>query len=178
MRITGGQLKGRRISVPQGRAIRPSTDRLREAIFSIIGGDIQGARVADLFCGSGALGIEAISRGADHALFIDSSRPHIVNLKKNLEILGIADKSDIKVMDALSVNAKLLKGISIVFADPPYRKGMGDKLISLFCLPKFEWYGILALEHEAGWSYSGGDMRILKRKDHGDMAVSFFEKSG
>jgi len=178
MRITGGQLKGRRISVPQGRAIRPSTDRLREAIFSIIGGDIQGARVADLFCGSGALGIEAISRGADHALFIDSFRPHIVNLKKNLEILGIADKSDIKVMDALSVNAKLLKGISIVFADPPYRKGMGDKLISLFCLPKFEWYGILALEHEAGWSYSGGDMRILKRKDHGDMAVSFFEKSG
>jgi 16S rRNA (guanine966-N2)-methyltransferase len=177
MRITGGQLKGRRITVPSGKGIRPSTDRLREAIFSAIGSDIQGAGVADLFCGSGALGIEAISRGADHALFIDSYRPHIANLKKNLEILGIADKSDIKVMDVLSVNAKLLKGISIVFADPPYRKGMGDKLISLFCLPKFEWYGILALEHEAGWSYTGGDMRILKRKNHGDMAVSFLEKS-
>jgi len=150
---------------------------LREAIFSIIGGDIQGARVADLFCGSGALGIEAVSRGADYALFIDSSRSHIVNLKKNLEILGIADKSEIKVMDALRVKAKQLEGVSIVFADPPYRKGIGDKLISLFCLPKFEWYGILVLEHEAGWSYTGGDMQILKRKDHGDMAVSFFEKN-
>jgi len=177
MRITGGQLKGRRISVPGGGGVRPSTDRLRGAIFSIIGGDIQGARVADLFCGSGALGIEAISRGADHALFIDSSRPHILNLKKNLDMLGIADKSDIKVMDALSVRAKLFEGISIVFADPPYRKGIGDKLISLFCLPKFEWYGILVLEHETGWSYTGGDMRILKRKNHGDMAISFFEKN-
>lgn len=177
MRITGGQLKGRRITVPPGRGVRPSTDRLREAIFSIIGGDIQGAGVADLFCGSGALGIEAISRGADYALFIDSSRPHIANLKKNLETLGIADKSDMKVMDALNIRAKLLEGISIVFADPPYRKGMGDKLISLFCLPKFEWYGILVLEHEAGWSYTGENVRILKRKDHGDMAVSFFEKN-
>lgn len=176
MRITGGQLKGRRIMVPGGGAIRPSTDKLRESIFSIIGGDIEGTGVADLFCGSGALGIEALSRGAEYALFIDSSRRHIQNLKKNLEILGIAKKAELKVLNALNLRPELLKDISIVFADPPYRKGMGDKLISLFCLPKFKWYGILALEHEAGWNYQGGEMEILKRKVHGDMAVSFFRK--
>jgi 16S rRNA (guanine966-N2)-methyltransferase len=162
--------------VPGGNVIRPSTDKLRESIFSIIGGDIEEARVADLFCGSGALGIEALSRGAEYALFIDSSRRHIQNLKKNLEILGIAKKAELKVLNALNMRPELLKDISIVFADPPYRKGMGDRLISLFCLPKFKWYGILALEHEAGWNYGGGDMEILKRKVHGDMAVSFLRK--
>jgi len=176
MRITGGRLKGRRIAVPGGGDVRPSTDKLREAVFSIIGDDILGARVADLFCGSGALGIEALSRGADYALFVDSSRKHISILKKNLENLGIMKKSDIKVMNALNIRPKMLENLSLVFADPPYRQGLSDRLISLFCLPKFEWYGILALEHESDWIYAGEEMEILDRKVYGDMAVSFLRK--
>jgi len=176
MRITGGQLKGRRIAVPRNGHVRPSTEKLREAIFSIIGSEIVGARVADLFCGSGALGIEALSRGADYALFVDSSRKNILNLKKNLDNLGITEKSYLKVMNVLNVRVKMVENLSVIFADPPYRKGLGDKLISLFCLPKYDWHGILALEHEPAWSYCGSEMEILNRKVHGDVAVSFLRK--
>jgi 16S rRNA (guanine966-N2)-methyltransferase len=176
MRITGGELKGRRITVPRNGRVRPSTEKLREAIFSIIGPEIVGAGVADLFCGSGALGIEALSRGADHALFVDSSRKNMLNLKKNLDTLAIAEKSELRIMDALNIRAKMIKNISVIFADPPYRKGLGDKLISLFCLPKYDWYGILILEHESDWSYCESEMEILNQKTYGDVAVSFLRK--
>jgi len=176
VRITGGQLKGRRIVTPRNGDIRPSTEKLREAIFSIIGSEIIGARAADLFCGSGALGIEALSRGADYALFIDSSRKHVSYLKKNLDNLGIMEKSDIKIMNALKIRPKMISGLSIIFADPPYRQGLSDRLISLFCLPKFDWHGILSLEHEPDWSYRGSEMEILNQKIYGDVAVSFLRK--
>lgn len=176
MRVTGGHLKGRRISVPGGRDIRPSTDKLREAIFSTIGNDITGARVADLFCGSGALGIEALSRGADYTLFVDSSRRNIINLKKNLQNLGITGNFDLKVMDVLKIRSRMLENLSLVFADPPYKQGLGDRLISLFCLPKFDWHGILVLEHEPDWVCEKKEMEVLNHKVYGDMAVSFLRK--
>ena len=79
-------------------------------------------------------------------------------------------------MNALNIRPKMLENLSLVFADPPYRQGLSDRLISLFCLPKFEWYGILALEHESDWIYAGEEMEILDRKVYGDMAVSFLRK--
>jgi 16S rRNA (guanine966-N2)-methyltransferase len=176
MRITGGDLKGRRIVVPAGRSLRPSADKTREALFSILGYDIVGAKVADLFCGSGALGIEAVSRGADHVLFVDSSRAAIANVKKNLDILDIRRMADLKIMDVLKIRPAMLRDRHVLLADPPYGKGLGGKLISLLCLPKFEWYGILALEHEPEWNYDGAGMEILKKKSYGDMAISFFRK--
>jgi 16S rRNA (guanine966-N2)-methyltransferase len=173
MRITGGRLKGRRILVPHGD-IRPSTDKLREAVFSIIGDDIVRAKVADLFCGSGALGIEALSRGADHALFVDSSRANMATLKKNLENLGIRDIANVRTMDVLKIQPQILENISLILADPPYGRSLGDNLISLLCLPKFKWYGILILEHESGWEYKGKKMDVLNRRVYGDAAVTFF----
>lgn len=178
MRITGGNLKGRRIAVPAGPYVRPSTDKTREALFSILGEDIVGSNVADLFCGSGALGIEAISRGAEHALFVDSSRKAILDLKKNLVTLGVIDSADLKTMDVLKIHPEILKDRQIILADPPYGKGLGDRLISLLCLPKIEWYGILALEHEPEWNHDGQKMEILKRKVYGDTAVTFLRKTG
>jgi 16S rRNA G966 N2-methylase RsmD len=71
----------------------------------------------------------------------------------------------------------MLENLSFVFADPPYERGLGDRLISLLCLPKFEWYGILVLEHESAWIYKGREMEILNRKAYGDMAVSFLRKN-
>lgn len=176
MRITGGYLKGRRITIPGGRNVRPSTDKLREAIFSIIGDDIKEARAADLFCGSGALGIEALSRGADYTLFVDSSRRNIANLKKNLQNLGISGNFDLKAMDVLKIRPKMVESLSLVLADPPYKQGLGDRLISLFCLPKFDWHGILVLEHEPDWVCKEKKVEILDRKVYGDMAVSFLRK--
>lgn len=177
MRITGGRLKGSRIAVPRGLSIRPTTDKTREAVFSVLGEDIMEARVADLFCGSGALGIEAISRGAESVLFVDSSKSVLFNLKKNIKNLDILNKTNIKLLNAFNIRPKILKNISIVFADPPYKKGFGDKLITLLCLPKFNWYGILALEHESEWRYAGEQLQLLKRCDFGDLAVSFLNKT-
>ena len=122
LRITGGGLGGRRIRVPRG-GVRPTTDRAREAIFSILG-DVAGARVLDLFCGSGALAIEALSRGAAEATLVDT-RP--ATARRNLEALGLAERARTVRSDA----ARFLRraeasSFDLVLCDPPYR--LADRL--------------------------------------------------
>lgn len=173
MHIVGGALKGRRIRVPKATGLRPSTDKIRGAIFSVLGDDITGARIADLFCGSGALGLEALSRGADHAVFVDSSREAISVVKHNVRDLGLQTRVAIRSKDVFHVRPSLFEKVSIIFADPPYRKLYGDKLISLLSLKKFAYDGIIALEHENEWSYGESEFKILKRIDFGDSSVSF-----
>lgn len=173
MRIVGGALKGRRIRVPGGKGLRPSTDKIRGAIFSVLGDDITGASVADLFCGSGALGLEALSRGADHAVFVDSSREATSVVKQNVREFGLQTRVEIRSKDVFGIRPPLIEKVSIIFADPPYRKLYGDKLISLLSLKKFAYDGIIALEHENEWSYGGSEFKILKRIDFGDSSVSF-----
>jgi 16S rRNA (guanine966-N2)-methyltransferase len=173
MRIVGGALRGRHIRVPAGRDLRPSTDKTRGAIFSVLGDDIACSRVADFFCGSGALGLEALSRGANHAVFVDSSKEAIRAVRHNLRELQLQSKAEIKSMDVFKIRQSSLEGISIVFADPPYGKRYGDNLLSLLCLKKFAYGGIIVLEHESEWSYAGSEFRILKRVDFGDSSVSF-----
>ena len=173
MRIVGGILKGRHIRVPRGRDLRPSTDKIRGAIFSVLGDDITGSRVADLFCGSGALGLEALSRGADRAIFVDSSKEAIRMVKHNLKELELQTRAEIRSMDVFDIQPSLLEGISIIFADPPYRKRYGDNLLPLLSLKKSAYDGIIVLEHESEWSYAGSEFQILKRIDFGDSSVSF-----
>jgi 16S rRNA (guanine966-N2)-methyltransferase len=122
LRITGGELGGRRIRVPRGD-VRPTTERVREAIFSILG-DVAGARVLDLFCGSGALAIEALSRGAAEATLVDK-RP--ATARRNLEALGLAERARTVRSDA----ARFLRraeasSFDLVLCDPPYR--LADRL--------------------------------------------------
>ena len=122
LRITGGELGGRRIRVPPGD-VRPTTERVREAIFSILG-DVAGARVLDLFCGSGALAIEALSRGAAEATLVDT-RP--APARRNLEALGLAERARAVRSDA----ARFLRraeasSFDLVLCDPPYR--LADRL--------------------------------------------------
>jgi 16S rRNA (guanine(966)-N(2))-methyltransferase RsmD len=114
-----GELRGRRLAVPPGRAVRPTADKVREALFSILG-DVSGLRVLDLFAGSGALGIEALSRGASEAVFVDSSGRAAGAVRANLEALGL-DAAVIR-RDALSFlrRAEVDPGYGIVFIDPPY----------------------------------------------------------
>ena len=172
MKITGGNLRGRIIKVPKTDQIRPSTDKLRGAIFSSIGGDIIESRVADLFCGSGALGIEALSRGANYCLFVDSNRNTIACLKENLKTLDVAKVSDILPIDVFDIRPGQLSGLNIIFADPPYKMGLCDKIIALLSLQKFNWNGILVLEHESGWEYAGESFVLIKRIESGDSSVS------
>jgi 16S rRNA (guanine966-N2)-methyltransferase len=178
VRITGGKLKGRRILIPSGKRLRPSTDKIRAAVFSVLGDDITDARVADLFCGSGAFGLEALSRGAAYALFVDSSWQAVARVRKNIISLDLGRCTDTMVADVLHIRPAALEGISIIFADPPYAMSYGEKLISLLCLKKVGYDGILALEHERTWKYVGEGARILKTIEFGDSCVTFLEMAG
>src|SRR5687768_14621773 len=131
MRIVGGRLKGRPLAGPRSNAIRPTSDRLRESLFNILqhvyglpGSD---TRVLDLFAGTGALGVEAISRGAAHALFVESSVEGRGLIRTNVEALGLTGITRILRRDATDLGrAGTIPPFDLVFCDPPYGKGLGE----------------------------------------------------
>src|SRR5437588_397603 len=131
MRVVGGRLKGRNLVSPSSREIRPTADRLRESVFNILvhayGNPFQGARVLDLFAGTGALGIEAISRGAAFALFVDNGAEARALLRNNVEALGLGGVTKVYRRDASDLGpAHPVEPFSLVFLDPPYRMKLAD----------------------------------------------------
>src|ERR1700686_5075697 len=137
MRVVGGRMKGRNLASPSSREIRPTADRLRESLFNILihayDDPIQGARVLDLFAGTGALGIEAISRGAKFALFVDNGTEARALLRNNVEALGLGGVTKVFPRDPPHPGpAHPVEPFSLVFLDPPYRMRLAEKaLISL-----------------------------------------------
>jgi 16S rRNA (guanine966-N2)-methyltransferase len=129
MRIVGGTLRGRTLATPTSQAIRPTADRLREALFNILthayGDPITGARVLDLYAGTGALGIEALSRGAAFALFVDQGAEARALLRDNVATLGLGGVSKIFRRDAAELGeARPVEPFSLIFLDPPYGHGL------------------------------------------------------
>ncbi len=127
MRIIAGAHRGRRLFSVKGRAIRPTSDRVRESIFNILADRVSGVNVLDLFAGTGALGIEALSRGADHACFIDNNRQAILAVLKNINMIHLEEKAIILKWDAVDNLNCLVPGktnFKLVFMDPPYGKNM------------------------------------------------------
>ena len=131
MRIVSGSARGRRLITPDGMDIRPTTDKVKEALFSIIQFEIAGRRVLDLFAGTAQLGLESVSRGAAYACFVDSSIKAMTLIKKNIEITGFADKCKTVCGDAFSFLENTNEIFDIVFLDPPYEKDMCAKAASL-----------------------------------------------
>src|SRR6056297_829050 len=123
MRVVAGELGGRRLVAPEGTSTRPTTDPARKAIFNALdsAGLVEGALVVDLFAGSGAIGIEALSRGAERCVFVERDRSAVRALQENLDALELGSRSDILASDALTA-ASRVDG-DIVFADPPYDFG-------------------------------------------------------
>ena len=122
MRVTGGQLAGRRLSAPRGSAVRPTSDRVRESLFARLE-PLDGVTVLDLFAGTGALGIEALSRGAASAVFVERAGPSLRCLERNLEVLGLGDRARVlrsEVHRAIRRLARSGPGFSLVLMDPPY----------------------------------------------------------
>jgi 16S rRNA (guanine966-N2)-methyltransferase len=131
MRIVGGRLKGRLLSAPASRAIRPTSERLRESIFDILEhrfpGHIEGARVVDLFAGTGALAIEALSRGARFALFVDNGAEARALLRANVEALALGGVTRIWRADAAKLGSAPAGGpFALAFVDPPYGQGLAQ----------------------------------------------------
>jgi 16S rRNA (guanine966-N2)-methyltransferase len=135
MRVVGGRLRGRNLASPASREIRPTADRLRESVFNILihayGDPIAGARVLDLFAGTGALGIEAVSRGAAFALFVDNGTEARALLRNNVEALGLGGVTKVYRRDATNLGpAHPVEPFSLVFLDPPYGKRLAETALA------------------------------------------------
>src|SRR3954447_6894763 len=135
MRIVGGRLRGRSLVAPRSQAIRPTADRLRESLFNILahayGDPVSGARVPDLFAGTGALGLEAISRGAAFTLFVDEGAEARALLRANVEALGLGGITRIFRRDATKLGpAHPVEPFSLLFADPPYGRGLAEQALA------------------------------------------------
>jgi 16S rRNA (guanine966-N2)-methyltransferase len=167
MRVVGGRLKGRNIAAPTSRDIRPTADRLRESVFNILvhayGNPIDGARVLDLFAGTGALGIEALSRGAAFTLFVDNGAEARALLRNNVEALGLGGVTKVYRRDATDPGpAHPMQPFSLAFLDPPYGKGLAEKS--------------LAALHDGGWLVPGALLVVEEAKAAGFAAPGEFEE--
>ncbi len=148
MRVITGIARGRRLETLPGEDVtRPTTESVKEALFSMIQFEIEGKRVIDLFAGSGQLGIEALSRGAEHCTFVENNRQAVKVIENNISHCGFADKSKVVQCDAVSF---LMRNDSfdIAFLDPPYRQGLALKCLKLI-LPKMTDSGIVVCETSA-----------------------------
>ena len=135
MRVVGGRLRGRNLASPSSREIRPTADRLRESLFNILahayGDPVDGARVLDLFAGTGALGIEAVSRGATFCLFVDNGAEARALLRQNVEALGLGGVTKVYRRDAAALGSvHPHEPFTLAFLDPPYGKGLAEKALA------------------------------------------------
>lgn len=183
MRIISGEKKGQKLLSLRKRKLRPTSDKVKGAIFNILG-ELQGKRVLDLFAGSGALGIEALSRGADYVVFVDGSFASVNLIWKNLERLGFREKSKVVKKDVLRFlrgkNESASGGYDLILADPPYGKGICQKVLEILAEKNFlNSEGIVVMEHHKKEKIAEGEKLILlKQRKYGDTLISFFrEKS-
>lgn len=147
MRVITGTARGRKLIALEGNDVRPTTDKVKEAVFSIVHFDIDGSEILDLFAGSGQLGIEALSRGASRCTFVDSSQKSVKVVNENIKATGFEDKASVLNTDGLSYLRTCRLKFDIAFLDPPYEKGILEQT-----LPLLEEHmsdrGIVVCEHE------------------------------
>lgn len=176
MRIISGSARGRRIEAPKGLHTRPTLDRVKESLFSIIQCSIPGARVLDIFAGSGNLGLEALSRGAKEAVFIDDDQECVEIIKRNISSLGFSDNASVMKADAMHA-INMLKGeFDIAFMDPHYALGAQDVLETLFCAGVISKTGIAIVEHDGNVRPKAvaGLMELNNIRKYGHVFLSFF----
>jgi len=181
MRVVGGRLKGRVLHAPASRAVRPTSERLRESIFDILAhrhaGAVEGARVVDLFAGSGALGIEALSRGAEFALFVDNGVEARALLRANVEALALGGVTRIWRADATRLGkAPAGPPFTLAFLDPPYDKGLADPALAALCEGGWLAANALVVVEEAAKAEIAAPpaLELVDERVYGETRVAFF----
>ena len=182
MRIVGGKFKGRQLAPPADQTTRPTSDRVREAVFNILahgiaGLELEGARVLDLFAGTGALGFETLSRGARHCQFVDESAEARGLVRTNADKLGVIGQCKIWRRDATDLGpCAPLPKFDLIFADPPYGRGLGEK--ALASLVRGAWIndgGIVVLEEiEKAEVPETAGLRLIDERSYGETKVRFY----
>lgn len=182
MRITGGQFGGRRIKVPASGALRPTQDRVREAFFSMVQCEIPGARFLDLFAGSGAVGLEAVSRGAESAVFVEADRRHSAVVSENAASLGCTGRTRVVTGDCYRfLSTYSGPSFTIVFADPPYalgeEKGYASVLETLLVRNVVAEGGLFAAEMAAVQSVSSAQgWELVRDRSYGKTRLCLWRR--
>ena len=180
MRVIGGDAKGRRIKVPKGKEVRPTAARVKEALFNILARDLSGAKVLDLFAGTGSLSIEALSRGAEEVILIDSSQESGKAIRENLRKLGLCGRSKVwvaPVFRALRLLSRRKEKFDCIFLDPPYENHWVGKTVEIIASGNLlRDQGIVVAEHSVREAvlprYRGLALRDQRR--YGTTLLSFF----
>jgi 16S rRNA (guanine966-N2)-methyltransferase len=184
MRIVGGRLKGRALRGPKSDGIRPTSDKLRETLFNILthshGDPVPGARVIDLFAGTGAFGLEALSRGAEFCLFVDDGAQARALLRENVEALGLGGVTRIFRRDARKLGeAPPGPPYTLAFLDPPYNRGLAEP--ALTSLARGGWLApealVLVEESAAAMFEPASGFDVLERRDYGETEVIFLRRA-
>lgn len=182
MRITGGQAKGHLLASFKGLNIRPTPDKVREAIFNIIGQDLSGFNVLDLFAGTGSLGLEALSRGSKKAVFIDSSRQSVSVIKKNLALCMYKDSGTVFRSDlrkGLPTSRYFKKDLfNLVFLDPPYGKNLLPVLLDDLSSKGVLSFGSRVVAESSKievLSASCGKISMVDTRTYGDTKITIYE---
>ena len=182
MRIIGGEFGSRKIESPSPASARPTKDRVREAVFSMIAGRVEGSRVLDLFSGSGAYGLEALSRGAASCVFVENNPECAGVIFGNISKFKVEDRTKIKrvdVVDYLEYLGKKREKFDIIFSDPPYSLGISRNI--LIIIDQYDILchsGLLIAEHgsKENISEGKGDVSIYRQKSYGITSISIFLK--
>jgi 16S rRNA (guanine966-N2)-methyltransferase len=173
VRIIAGRWRGRRLKAVRGRSVRPTSDRVREAWMAAMGPSLEGARVLDLFAGSGALGLEALSRGALEVVFVERARGALDVLRANVELVGAGEECTIVAGDAMAYARRLGKdAFHLVLADPPYGKGLAAALLELGHQNGFALE--LWVEHRSAEAMP--DLPGLRQRRYGDTTLTILTR--
>ena len=178
LRIIGGQWRSRLIGFDAEAGVRPTPDRVRQTLFDWLAPLIDGASALDLFAGSGALGFEALSRGAAHATFVDAARPAIAAIRGNLRALGLDDRATVIAGDAVATAARHTPAAPwrLVFVDPPYRSDLATRAVAALPVDRLAPGAVIVIEHDrhnAPPDLLGSLLRTDQRR-YGDTLISFF----
>ena len=179
MRIIAGELKGRRLASPSDNRVRPTTDKVKEAVFSMISGYLQDSIVLDLFSGTGNLGLEAISRGAARVYFADRDRTSVALTKDNIRHCRVEDRAEVLHADYISVLNRFQYEADVIFLDPPYEAGYLEN-----CLRLIGEKGILAEDGIVVAEHSHSEILpetvaglvLIKTKRYGKISISLYER--
>ncbi len=180
LRITGGQLRGRSVACPDGLDVRPTSSKVRQAFFNILGSRIDGALFLDLFAGSGLMGFEAISRGARGVTFVEENKAQATSIKKSSVIFKVPAEADVVISDVRRVWPHIsVTGAKydIVFADPPYKKGYGKQILAgLVEYKLLAPDSLVIIEHNRDDLIEVDDGSLMKvdYREYGKSALSFF----
>ena len=181
MRVITGTARGRRLLELEGSETRPTTDRVKEGLFSALQFDIEGAKVLDLFAGTGQLGIECLSRGAESAVFVELRKDAAGIVKKNLALTGLADRGTVINGNARDFVTRTSERFDLVFLDPPYASGLLEEILERITAPGFDIlrpYGIIVAEHPAEKTLPvlPPPYRLLRTYRYGKIAVTLFRR--